>query len=125
MTKNTLFDIANQLKLWIQNQDTKYCLAILVERHVACAIYKLAQSINLFICNELFVVGRSIVFLIIWEVIITSNIVFSKMITWSFGPKMDVVIKLFKFFYNLPSIEGAIHGTNFAIAKPIGPFSED
>jgi hypothetical protein len=47
------------------------------------------------------------------------------MITWSFGPKMDVVIKRFKFSCNLLSIEGAINGTNFAIAKPICPFNED
>jgi len=31
----------------------------------------------------------------------------------------------FKRFCNLPSIQGAINGTNFAIAKPIGPFRED
>ncbi len=47
ITRNTLFDIVNHLKLLIWKQDTKYCFAILVELDVACAIYKLAQGINL------------------------------------------------------------------------------
>jgi hypothetical protein len=65
MTRNTLFDIVNHLKLLIWKQDRKCCFAILVELDVACAIYKLAQGINLLICNKFFVVGRFVVFLII------------------------------------------------------------
>jgi hypothetical protein len=45
MTKNILFGITNQLKNLIWKQDTKYHLAILLELHVACAIYKLAQGL--------------------------------------------------------------------------------
>jgi hypothetical protein len=97
-----LFDIVNHLKLLIWKQDTKYCFAILVELDVACAIYKLVQGINLLICNKFFVVGRFIVFIL--EVIITSNIVFSKIITWPIGPKMDVVMKDLKVFASFQTL---------------------
>jgi hypothetical protein len=33
-------------------------------------------------------------------------------------------MSLLKFFYKLPSIQGAINGTHFTIIKSIGPLSE-
>jgi hypothetical protein len=39
----------------------KYCLAILIEVDVACAIYKLVQGINLLVCKELFVASKFII----------------------------------------------------------------
>jgi hypothetical protein len=66
--------IVNQLKLFIHTKDTKYKLFILVG--IACAFYKLVQGCNLLICNELFVVSWSTIFLVVREVIIVINIAF-------------------------------------------------
>jgi hypothetical protein len=58
MTKDTLFYIANQLKPLIAKQDTSYKKLIPMEIRVVCAIYKLAQGVNFFICFELFAMGN-------------------------------------------------------------------
>ncbi len=59
MTKGTLFDIANQLRLLIQKHDKKYKFDIPMELCVAYAIYKFSQGVNLLVCSELFAVSRS------------------------------------------------------------------
>ncbi len=52
LTKGTLFDIANQLKPLIQKQDMKYQFVIPMEVCVTCAIYNLAQVVNLLIYSD-------------------------------------------------------------------------
>jgi hypothetical protein len=59
MTKGTLFDIANQLRLLIQKHDMKYKFHIPMELCVAYASYKFSQGVNLLVISELFAVGRS------------------------------------------------------------------
>jgi len=76
LTKGTLFDIANQLKPLIQKQNMKYQFVIPMEVCVTCSIYNLAQGVNLLICNEVFVIGRSTISFIVWKVITLINIVF-------------------------------------------------
>jgi hypothetical protein len=93
---------------------------------MACAFDKLAQGCNLLICSALFVVGQSIVSLVLREVIITFNVVFKNLITWPFGNKMEMVIQVgFKTLCGPPNIQRTIDGTHFSISKPYGALCED
>jgi hypothetical protein len=65
MKKQTLFNISNQVEIHISKQDIIYKLAIHVEVHVVCALYKLAQVCYLLVCSELFDVGQSTMYLVI------------------------------------------------------------
>jgi hypothetical protein len=95
LTKGTLFGITNQLKPLIQKQDMKYWFVIPMEVCVTCAIYNLAQGVNLLICSELFAISRSIISFIVRKVITLINIVFKNLITWPLGSKMDVIMTRF------------------------------
>lgn len=61
------------------------------------------QGINLLVCKELFVVSKSIISFVVWEVIRTINILFKNMIVWPFGSKMDVVMSKFDKSCGLPN----------------------
>jgi hypothetical protein len=125
MTKGTLFDIANQLRLLIQKHDMKYKLDIPMELCVAYAIKKLSQGVNLLVCSELFAIGKSTISHVVQEVITSINIVFTNLISWPSRSKLEVVMIGFKSFYNLPNVHGAIDGIHFAISRPISPFCEN
>jgi ABC-type polysaccharide/polyol phosphate transport system ATPase subunit len=66
MFKDTIVYIAKKLRLYVEYTHTHthththiyiYSLGIKVEIKMSCAIYKLAQGSNYFICNELFAIG--------------------------------------------------------------------
>jgi hypothetical protein len=59
MTKRAMFSLAEMLCLQIQRRDTRYRLAIPVLVRVCCTLFKLAQGCSIFICSELFAVGKS------------------------------------------------------------------
>ncbi len=40
------------------------------------------------------------------------------------GANLELVMYLLKFFYKLPSIQGAINGAHFTITKSIGTLNE-
>jgi hypothetical protein len=91
-----------------------------------CDMYKLAQGCNLLICNELFIVGRYIVFLIVGEIIQIVNIILKKnMISWPSRGELEEVVSRFKNLCGLPSIHDDLNGTNFPIVKLVNSFSED
>jgi hypothetical protein len=122
MTKGTLFDIANQLRLLIQKNDMKYKFDIPMELCVAYASYKFSQGVNLLVISELFGIGRSTISHVFQEVITSINIVCKNLISWPSGSKLEVVMIGFKSFYNLHNVYGAIDGIHFAISRPISPF---
>jgi hypothetical protein len=80
MTKPTLFRIVNQLWPMLMKKNTHYQNVIPMEIQVLCAIYKLAHGVNFLICNELFVIGKSIVSLMLHEFVEVANITFKKLI---------------------------------------------
>jgi hypothetical protein len=93
-------------------------LAILVEIRVGCCLYKLAHAVNIFICSEMFAIGRSTVGLAIWEVVSTMNVVYSDIIHWPKRHEMRKVMTDFKAWCGMPSVHGAIDCTHVSIAKP-------
>lgn len=118
MSKLTLFKIANQLKPLIVKKDTKYCLAILMEVWVTCVIYKLSHGLHLLTYNELFMIGRSTMGLVMWKVVRVVIIVFRSLIFWPMEQKMEVVMMEFKDWHGLPSMHGVIDSTHISIQNP-------
>jgi hypothetical protein len=59
MTKLIVSALSDLLKPHIQKQDTKYRLAIPILVRVVVTLFKLTQDASLFVCSEMFVVGKS------------------------------------------------------------------
>jgi hypothetical protein len=59
MTKPAVFALSDLLKPHIQKQDTKYRLAIPVLVRLAVTLFKLTHGTSLFVCSEMFAVGKS------------------------------------------------------------------
>lgn len=81
-------DICKYVKTLISKHDTKHRKAITVEIKVSCAIYKLAQGVNIVTCSELFTIGRSIIVLVFREVVKAINVVLKKLMMCPMGDKM-------------------------------------
>jgi hypothetical protein len=58
-------------------------------------------------------------------VVTIMNVIFSKLIPWLVGAKMQVVMHDFKWFCCLPNIQGAINGTHIAKFKTLTPYPKD
>jgi hypothetical protein len=82
----------------MHKKDTTYCYTIFMTIRVTCFLYKIAHDIEYLHCNELCVVGKSIVHLILHEFVWFMNQVFQNQITW---PKGDDLIKLMNGFREL------------------------
>jgi len=73
--------IVNQLWPVLMKQDTHYQIIIPIEIWVSCVIYKLAHRVNILICSELFAISKSIMSLMLHEIMEAVNIIF-KLILW-------------------------------------------
>ncbi len=93
---------------------------------MASVIYKKIHVSNLLTCNELFTIGKTIIRLVLYEVVkIMNNMVFKNLITWPMGQKMEDVILEFKEWCELSNFQGAIDDTHISISKPKVDFVED
>jgi hypothetical protein len=88
MDKAIVGDICYKLYKAIEKADTKYCLAILVKVRVCACLYKLAHGTNLLTCSEKFPISRSIVGLVLREVVMAINTIYDDAIQWLRGDKM-------------------------------------
>jgi hypothetical protein len=59
MTKRAVFVLSDVLKPYIEKHDTKYRLAIPVLVHLVVTLFKLTHGASLFVCSEMFAVGKS------------------------------------------------------------------
>jgi hypothetical protein len=112
-----LFKIVNRLSFLLLKHDTQYKNGITIEIKVSCIIYKILHDDNFLVCSELFAIGKSIMLLVLHEVVTTVNVKFKKVIPWLVGAKMQVMMHDFKWFCCLANIQGAINGTHIAIKK--------
>jgi hypothetical protein len=90
---------------FISKQGTKYKKRILVHIQVSCAIYKLAQGVNILTCGELFAIGCSIVGHVSCEVVMVINIMFRQLITWSMNEKMQSIMTGKKSLCGMPNMQ--------------------
>ncbi len=71
MNKDTLFRFVDHLKYVLQKQNTKYCKVVLIEIHVCCVVYIIAQGANFLACNELFAIRKSTISLVLHKFVDT------------------------------------------------------
>ena len=82
MTKSATFALAELLKLAVARQNMKYRLAIPVVVRVACILFKLTHGASLLVCSKMFAVGKSIVNLILRDVVFAINEALRQKIAW-------------------------------------------
>ena len=118
MTKHAVFALADLLAPHVQKKDTKYRLAILVVVRVACCLFKLTHGASLFICSELFAVGKSTVSSMLRDVVHAINESLRHELSWPTGDHLHQTQQKFFNLCGLPAVVGAIDGTHVPIAKP-------
>ena len=118
MSKPALFSLAKLLEPIVKKHDTKYRLSIPTVVRVACTIFKLTHGASLLICSEFFAVGRSIVSLMLREVVQAINVALRSEISWPTGNILLETEADFKSLCGLPGVIGAIDGTHVVISKP-------
>jgi hypothetical protein len=122
MNKPAMFALADLLKLHVQKQDTKYRLVVPVLIRIACTLFKLSHGASLFICSEMFAVGKSTVSMMLREVVHAINEVLWHEIAWPTGQRLLDTQADFRRLCGLPAVVGAIDGTHVSISKPkFGP----
>jgi hypothetical protein len=118
MTKVAVFSLADLLRPHVEKQDTKYRLAILVLICVACTLFKLTHGTSLFICSEMFAVGKSTVSLLLRDVVYAINETLRHELKWPSGQTLlDTQLDFFQ-LCGLPGVVGAIDATHISISKP-------
>jgi hypothetical protein len=85
MTKVAVFSLSDLLRPHVEKQDTKYRLAIHVLIRLACTLFKLTHGPSLFICSEMFAVGKSTVSLLLREVVYAINETLRHELKWPSG----------------------------------------
>ena len=73
MTKASVFALVDLLAPHVRRKDTKYRVAIPVVIRVAYTLFKLTHGASLFICLEMFAIGKSIVCSILRDVVHAVN----------------------------------------------------
>ena len=118
MTKAAIFNLVEILKLAVEKKNTKYRLSIPVLVRVACTLFKLTHGASLFICSKMFAIGRSIVCLVLREVVQAINVALRSEIAWPSRKKILEIEAGFQQLCGLPGVVRAIDGTHISISKP-------
>jgi hypothetical protein len=118
MTKRAVFALSDVLKPHIEKQDTKYRLAIPVLVRLAVILFKLTHSASLFVCSEMFAVGKSTCSAIIRETVRAINDCLRHEINWPTGERLHQIQHEFQELCGLLAIVGAIDGMHISISKP-------
>ena len=122
MSKPAVHSLAALWRPTVQKKDTKYRLAIPVLVRVACTLFKLTHGASLFICSEMFAIGKSTVSLVLHDIVQAINMTVRSEIAWPSGEKMRETEARFHALCGLPGVLGAIDGTHISISKPrVGP----
>ena len=85
---------------------------------MACTLFKLTHGAFLFVCSEIFVVKKSIVSLIVRDVVFAINKALRHKIAWPCSECLRGIQVEFFDLYELPIVLGAIDGTHVLIFKP-------
>ena len=118
MNKAAVFALAELLAPQVQKADTKFRVAIPVLIRVACTLFKLTHGSSLFICSELFAIGKSTVSSVLRDVVHAVNDALRHKLTWPTGDRLRETQQKFHELCGLPAVVGAIDGTHISIAKP-------
>ena len=118
MSKAAVFSLSNILRPHVQKKDTRYRFAVPVVIRVAVTLFKLTHSASLFICSEMFAVGKSTVSAILRDVVHVINDTLKHELSWPTGERLRQTEHDFYNMCGLPGVVGAIDGTHVSISKP-------
>jgi hypothetical protein len=118
MNKAAVFALSHLLCPHVLKKDTKFRLAIPVLIRVACCLFKLTHGASLFVCSEMFAIGKSTVSSILRQVVHAVNDTLRHELTWPTGDRMRETQGKFLDLCGLPAVVGAIDGTHISISKP-------
>ena len=119
MAYSTFNIICNELRPYIQRNDTNLRFAISVEERVAISIWKLSTNIEYRTLSELFGIGRSTVCEIIHDTCqhIVMNLL-PKYVKIPKGDRLKELVESFELTKGFPQAVGAIDGTHIPIIRP-------
>ncbi len=112
--------LIEKLKLLMQKKDATYCYAILVTIRIACSLYKLVHKIEYLHCNELCIVGKPNVHLVLHEFVWFMNQMLQNQIAWLKRDDLSKVMNGFRELCKLLAIHGFIDVTQIHMFKPKG-----
>ena len=118
MTKGSVFALSDLLAPHVRRKYTKYQVAIPVLIRIACTLFKLTHRASLFICYEMFAIGKSTVCSILRDVVHAVNDSLRYNITWPTGDRLRLTHEKFANLCGLLAVVGAIDGTHVSISKP-------
>ncbi len=104
---------------------TKHRKVVRVEIWISCVIYKVVHGINVLICNELFIVGESIVSFVLHEFVFIVNHVCKNLICWPKGRAMKIVMEEFRLWCGFPNVQGKIKSTHVSMLNLKGAYAKD
>lgn len=90
-TKRFVFRLSAMLAPAIRKKDTKYRLAVPVAVCLACTLFKLSHGASFLICSELFAVGRSMMSIMLREVVQAINVGLRNEILWPWGDNISEI----------------------------------
>jgi hypothetical protein len=85
---------------------------------VAVTLFKLIHGTSLFVCSEMFTIGKSTYSAILRQIVRAINDCFRHEINWPTGERLQEVQRDFQQLCGLPTVAGAIDGTHINISKP-------
>lgn len=118
INKAYVFGLVELLRPQIQKKNTSYQLEIPVLIRVACNLFKLTHGASLLIYSELFAIGKSIVSMLLRDVVSAVNVTLRHELTWPTGIRMTKTENKFQQLYGLLGVVGAIDSTHVSISKP-------
>jgi hypothetical protein len=104
MSKRAVFALTDLLRPHIQKQDTKYQFAIPVLVHVAMTLFKFTHGASLFVCSEMFAVGKSMCSTILRDTVRAINEVICHESSWPTGDTVLQIQHDFRRLCGLPTV---------------------
>jgi hypothetical protein len=120
VTKYTVFGLCRRLYNRIAKMCTRYRESVPIEARICVALYKLVHGCTMLDVSKKIAIGKSTAGLILREFTSAVNEEFKVLIRWNSGRRMHMNMLDFKSLSGLPSIHGALDGTQFEILKPRG-----
>ncbi len=119
MCKESFYELVEVLKPLIQKKDTRYRKAIIPEKRVAVALYRLTTNCDCRTISNLFGIGISTVHSITEDFIsAVKEILTPKYIKFPSGERLKRVIDYFEKRRGFPQVVGLIDGSHIPIIAP-------
>lgn len=118
MRRRTFDRLVNDLRPFIQGQQTHWRQPIGIEKKVVVALFKLMHGVSIPLVADRAALGKSTVSDILWQVCTAISDNFGHIISWPTGRRLGRMATAFKAKQGFPNCIGAIDGSHIYIASP-------